>query len=37
VLPTGPDTLRAVTNLEVSAADLERAVAVCRTVLGAAA
>jgi threonine aldolase len=37
MLPTGPDTLRAVTNLDVSAADLETAIAVCRAVLGAAA
>lgn len=36
VLPTGPDTLRAVTNLDVSAADLEAAIAVCRNVLMAA-
>jgi threonine aldolase len=33
VLPIGPDTLRAVTNLDVSAADVDAAVAVVRDVL----
>ena len=33
VLPTGPDTLRAVTNLDVSAADVDAAIAVFRDVL----
>jgi hypothetical protein len=31
-LPTGPDTLRAVTNLDVSAADVDAAIAVVRDV-----
>ena len=33
VLPTGPDTLRAVTNLDVSATDLDAAIVVFREVL----